>query len=345
MNFLDNKDYQKDLYMVAVQLPEEAFSILITGATGLIGSFMVDVLRYANRVLNREYKIYAVGRSIEKLQQRFEGWNEVDGLHFVEQDVSQPFDDNIHVDYIVSAASNADPASYAKYPVETILTNILGTKHALEYGKKHNCKKVLLTSTMEVYGNDIPKTSFSEDDYGKIDFNQVRAGYPESKRTSELLCRSYVQEYAVPAVIARLGYIYGPTMIKTDNKVVAQFIRNILNNEDIILKSEGLQERSYLYVADTVSGIFTILFNGQDGEAYNVVSSNSVVSIKNLALLAADLAGKEVKIDLPISDKGAVMMKVQNNILEDKKLKALGWSDQYSLSDGLIQTVKILKKV
>lgn len=345
MNLFENEDYLEDLHRVAIQLPEESFSILITGATGLIGSFMVDVLLYANKILGKKNKIYALGRSKEKWKERFSYACDEELLYFIEQDVCEKFCFNINVDYVISAASNAEPHSYALYPVETILTNILGTKNALEFAKEKQCKKVLFASTMEVYGTEIEKDFYAEDDFGKIDFNSVRAGYPESKRVSELLCRGYVEEYQIPVVIARLGYIYGPTMSKTDNKVIAQFIRNILKKEDIVLKSKGNQRRSYLYVADAVSAIFQILFSGKNGEAYNVSSSLSVISIYEMAEIAAQLGKCKVVYAEADEEEKQGFSKPQNNVLNDEKLTKLNWKANYGFNEGLWQTIKILQAV
>lgn len=345
MKLFENKNYLEDLHRVAEQLPEDNFSILITGATGLIGSFMVDVLLYANKVMGKSHIVYAMGRSKEKLEKRFSYALKECGLSFIEQDVMQEFPNEIQIDYIINAASNADPRTYALYPVETILTNVLGTKNALECAKESKCKKILFTSTMEVYGSQIEKVSFEEIDFGKLDFNAIRAGYPESKRVSELLCRCYVEEYNVPAVIARLGYIYGPTMLSTDNKVVAQFIRNVLRNEDIVLKSEGLQKRSYLYVADAVAAIFQILFYGVEGEAYNVSSMESVISIKDMAEIAAELGGCKVVFEFPDELEKKGFSKPQNNILSDSKLRNLNWNAYYGVRTGFKQTINILKDI
>jgi nucleoside-diphosphate-sugar epimerase len=220
------------------------------------------------------------------------------------------------------------------------MTNILGNYYALEYAKKHKAK-VLMTSTMEVYG-EMQDDSKSETGFGLIDFNQVRSCYPESKRTAELLCRCYSEEYSVESVIARLGYIYGPTMSKTDNKVVAQFIRKIINKEDIVLKSAGTQSRSYCYVADVASGIFVVLFKGISGEAYNIASKKSETTIKDIAAIAAQIAGTSVVFDVPteLEKKGSSVS--QDAVLNVEKLEALGWSDKYAIEEGLRRTVSIL---
>lgn len=345
MKLFENKDYLEDLQNVAMQIPTENISIIITGATGLVGSFMVDVLLYANKMFKNEHRIYAVGRSKEKMKERFSYACHDNNLYFVEQDVRESFPKNINADYVVSAASNADPYSYALYPAETILTNVLGTKNALEYAKEKQCKKVLFTSTMEVYGTEIDRDSYIEEDFGKIDFNSIRAAYPESKRVSELLCRSYAKEYRIPVVIARLAYIYGPTMSQTDNKVIAQFINNILKNENIVLKSKGTQCRSYLYVADTVAAMFKIMFLGENGDTYNVASSLSSISIYDMAEVAAELGKCKVVYGEADAEEKKGFSKPQNNVLCDEKLKKLNWEANYSFKEGLSQTINILQAV
>ncbi|MBR4026767.1 MAG: NAD-dependent epimerase/dehydratase family protein [Lachnospiraceae bacterium] len=341
MKIYENEFYKEDLHKVAKLLPQKEFSILITGATGLIGSFIVDTLLYANEFLGTNYTIYAMGRSKERLESRFPYAKNNSKLYFIEQDICESINEEIDVDYIINGASNADPKSYSLYPVETILTNVLGTKNILEFANKKKCKQVLFTSTMEVYGEDIKSESYTETDYGKINFNMVRSGYPESKRVAELLCKSYLLEYNVPSVIARLGYIYGPTMTKTDNKVVAQFIRSSIKKENIILKSEGKQVRSYLYVADTVSAIFSILFFGKSGETYNVSSSQSITSIRSMAEWFVKY--RNTKLILEISNQTNTF--VQNNILDENKLRELNWEPFYNLEQGLQRTIQILESM
>lgn len=165
-----------------------------------------------------------------------------------------------------------------------------------------------------------------------------------SKRSCELLLRSYVDEYNINAVICRLPSVYGPTMLKSDSKAHGQFIKNALNKENIVLKSKGEQRRTYSYVVDVVSGIFKVLFNGLNGEVYNIANENSIASIAEVASICAEIAGTNVVFDLPdkIEKKGFSQSK--DCILDNSKLKSLGWNGKYTLKQGLVETIESLRE-
>ena len=334
----DSNTYQNAIKQIASQVTASGGNILITGATGLIGSCIVDVLLTANAFYGKDFDIYALGRNKEKLTKRF---GEMNNLHFVVQDVTEEITIE-DLDYIVHTASNADPKSYALYPVETILTNIMGSKCILDYckGKK---TRVLFTSTFEIYGK-LEQDEYAEDEYGSVDLNMLRSCYPESKRTAELLFKSYADEYGVDCVIARLSSIYGPTMKDDDSKAHAQFIKNGIAGENIVLKSKGVQKRTYCYVMDAVSGLMTVLFCGKSGEAYNVANENSVATIVEVAQTVADYAGTKVIFDLPDEVESKGFSKPQNCVLKTEKIKSLGWSGRYDLKKGIDETMTILKE-
>ena len=330
--------YKDGIREAAEKLGLRDASILITGATGLIGSCIIDVLVTANNEFGAKLKIYALGRSREKLLKRF-GTNVVP----VVQDITTSLNDNIEYDYIVHGASNADPKSYATQPVETILTNIIGNKNILDYCTRHKETKMILTSTFEVYGELKNTDVYSESMSGIIDQTILRNGYPESKRCCELLLRSYVDEYGVNAVIARLPSVYGPTMTESDSKAHAQFIRNARNKENIVLKSNGDQRRTYCYVLDVVNALFAILLKGRNGEIYNVSNEKSIASVAEVAKTCAELAGTEVVFRLPDETEAKGFSRSKNCILDNSKLRALGWKGKYSLREGLAETLEYLK--
>lgn len=335
--YYDNRIYKDAIDIIAKELPVKSGRILITGATGLIGTCLGDVFQAANDNYGCSFEIYALGRSLERLNKRFSGNKDV---RCIAQDIVEPITIE-GLDYIINAASIADPRSYALYPVETILTNVMGTKNVLEYCKANGKTRALLTSTFEVYGK-LDLDEYGEDDFGIIDNKQLRYCYPESKRTSEFMFRAYHDEYGVDCVIARLSSIYGPTMLDDDSKAHAQFLRNALKHQDIVLKSEGKQKRTYCYVMDAVSGLLTVLFKGEACEAYNIAYDQSIATIAEVAQTIADIAGTKVIFDLPDAIEAKGFSKPQNIVLKTEKLKSLGWRGRYRLKDGMSDTLKIL---
>ncbi|MBO4475119.1 MAG: NAD-dependent epimerase/dehydratase family protein [Bacteroidales bacterium] len=332
--------YRQSLGRILDSVEARDKSFLVTGATGLIGSYMVDLLMMANE-RGANNRVYALGRSGQRLRERFEEHLDSPLFHCIEQDVTHPLDNSLSFDFIIHGASNADPASYAAHPVQTITTNLLGGINVLEYAAIHKGCRVILLSTFEVYGQ-MDHDVYDESSVGILDFNLIRSGYPGSKRVIETLARSYVSEYGIDARIARLASIYGPTMLPGDSKAHAQFIRSAIEGKDIVLKSKGEQRRTYCYVADAVSGILCALFRGAPGEAYNVSNENAIVSISGLARLIADIAGVSVVYDSPSDIERSGYSKPQNCILDNGKLKSLGWEGRYTVSEGIRECLAVL---
>ena len=333
------EEYITAIRLIANTIPTKACRILVTGASGLIGSCLVDVLSYANRYCGATYQIYALGRNRERLESRFAYDRTI-------QICSRNINDPIIIedlDYIVHAASSADPYSYAKYPVETILTNVIGAKNVLEYCK-HKTTRALLTSTFEVYGKKDTEL-LSEEDFGLIDENQIRSSYPESKRVAELLFRTYHSEYNVDCLIARLPSVYGPQSSRNDNKAHAEFIRKAVANQPIVLKSAGLQKRTYCCVWDVVSALLYLLFNGIAGEAYNIANRESTTTICQLASLIADLTGTSVVYQTPNEEEAKGYSKPQDSVLSPDKINQLGWKARYNLNEGIELTLSIARQL
>ncbi|MCQ5146269.1 NAD-dependent epimerase/dehydratase family protein [Enterocloster bolteae] len=335
---MDALMYEDSIKEVARKLEIKNVSILITGATGLIGSCIIDILITANKNFDANIKIYALARSKDRIMKRFR----TEVVPIV-QNIIEPLDNKIEYDYIIHGASNANPRTYALEPVETILTNIIGNRNVLDYCVKHLNTRMILTSTFEVYGEVRGCNIYTEDMSGVINQMVLRNGYPESKRCCELLTRSYVNEYGVNAVIARLPSVYGPTMLKTDSKAHAQFIMNALKGENIVLKSKGESKRTYCYVIDVASALFCILCAGQNGDIYNISNEKSVASIAEVAKTCAKIAGTKVVFDLPDEVEAKGFSQPNNCILNNSKLRDLGWEGKYSLKDGLVETLEYLR--
>ena len=318
-------------------------TVLITGATGTIGSFVADTLFRYNQISNAQIKVCVVGRHPEKLKCRFENWND-SNLIALPYDIQSNITFDRQVDYIIHAAGNAHPAAFNEDPVGTIIGNINGTYGLLKYGLAHDCTRLLYVSSGEVYGQgELSLNDFSEDYAGYVDGFSPRSCYPQSKRAAENLCFSFTCQYGMETVIARPCHTYGPEITPSDNRASVQFIKNALNREDIVMKSAGSQLRSYNYVADCTSGLLTILINGKSGEAYNVANPAVRITIAQLAEIIAKSAGKKVVYANPTDIDIANRSPIAKQVLSSKKLENLGWRGAFSAEVGIRHTIDILQ--
>lgn len=352
MRLDENKLYLEDIRLVAgLPLPWEKFqhkSILISGGTGLIGSFLVDVLMEHNQNRNMDCDIYILGRSEGKAESRFGYcWND-SRFHFILHDINKPLKSGKipDIDYVVHLASNTHPIKYAADPIGTITANIMGIQNMLEFAYDHKAMRAAFASSNEIYGENRGDAELFDETYcGYIDCNTMRAGYPESKRCGEALCQAYIVQRNMDIVIPRFTRSYGPTMLPDDTKAISQFIRKAVNGENIVLKSQGYQYYSYTYAADAVSGFLTVLLCGKKGEAYNIADEASDIMLKDLAALIAKTAGSKVVFENPDLREAAGYSRATKARLNGRKLQELGWKSVYDMKTGIERTVDILKSV
>lgn len=347
MSIYNSKTYIADLEMSAqntVKIEKlKGKRILVTGATGTIGSFIVDLLLRYNQTDDADITVYASGRSEKRLSDRFDRIKN-EKLVFVEHDILNPITFDFPVDFIIHAGGNAHPVAFNNDPVGTIIGNISGTYELLEYGRTHGTERFLYISSGEVYGQGhMSLDSFEENYSGYIDSTSPRSCYPASKRTAETLCASYSRQYGLETVIVRPCHTYGPGITASDSRANAQFIRNVLNGEDIVMKSAGTQMRSYCYIADCASIILTVLINGQSGEAYNSANDNSRITIAGLAKVIAKATGRKVIFADPSAVDIANRTPIAKQVLSSKKVEELGWHGKYDIEDGIFNTLAILE--
>ena len=343
--------YREDIRKTAdLKLPWEKMQgchILISGATGMIGSFLADTLMERNRS-GLDCTVWVMGRNEKKARERFSYCWEDPHFRFLCHDVNRELvaEDFERMDYVVHLASNTHPVAYATDPINTINMNVIGTHVMLSFAQKVNAKRVAFASSNEIYGENRGDREFFDESYcGYIDCNTLRAGYPESKRCGEALCQAYIKQYGMDIVIPRFTRSYGPTLLSTDTKALSQFLGKGLAGEDIVLKSAGTQYYSYTYVSDAVAGLLTVLLKGETGEAYNIADEKSDIMLKDLAGIIAELSGKKVVFDLPDAVEAAGFSKATKARLDGAKIRELGWRMEYDMREGLDRTLRILRDV
>ena len=350
MNLYNNELYMEDIYYVAaLNLPWEKLqdnSLMLSGATGMIGSFLVDVVLEKNLVDGLNCTVYALGRNEEKAKDRFSKFAADPHFVFIPYDVKLPFErrDIGTVYYILHLASNTHPMQYSTDPIGTITTNIIGVQNMLEFAVEHHATRFAFTSSNEVYGENRGDVEFFDEDYcGYINSNTLRAGYPESKRCGEALCQAYKAQKGLDVVIPRPTRSYGPTMLMSDTKAISQFIKKGIAGEDIVLKSAGTQLYSYTYVADAVAGLLTVLLKGENGDAYNIAEEHSDIMLKDLAAIIAGINGKKVVFEIPDAVEAAGYSTATKARLDGHKIQKLGWIPRYDIQSGMERTIEILR--
>ena len=312
-------------------------SFVITGATGLIGSLIVKYLLYANRTMNFGAKIYAVVRNVEKADKIF-AEEKTDALTYVVADLTK---ENVNCegdcDYIVHAAAVTASKVMVSDPVGTICTSIDGTEKMLQLAVEKKAKAFIYISSMEIYGQPTVGGKTAEKDLGYVDIENVRSCYPEGKRMCECLCTAYAAQYGVNVISARLAQTFGAGILPTENRVFAQFARSVMRGENIVLHTTGESEGNYVYTADAIAAIMTLLVKGKAGEAYNIANEDSHITIRNMAeLVAREIAGEKIQvvIDIPEDSVSLGYAPPVKMWLDASKMRELGWKPEIGLVEA-----------
>lgn len=334
-----NNIIKEDLeYIAAYDLPYERLkghTVLVTGATGLIGVSLVRALLAIGDI-----KILALVRNIEKAESILK---ENQNLKYIVGDILKPIEVKDKIDYIFHCASITTSKVMIEKPVETLLTSVEGTKNILELAKNKNLKSIVYISSMEMYGtfNDLDH-DVTENDLGYINPLKIRSNYPESKRLCENMCIAYMTEYGVPIKIARLAQTFGAGILPGENRVFAQFARSVINGNNIVLHTKGLSEGNYCYIRDCMTGLLTILLKGENGEAYNVSNPSSHITIVDMAKMVVNKIANEkidVIFDIPETNTFGYATETKMKLNSDK-LQKLGWVPEVGLEESYRRMIK-----
>lgn len=325
-------------------------TVLITGAGGFIGYYLVLTFLARNDVYNNNIKVLALVRNRERAEKKFGSLLQREDINLVVADVTDKLECE-RADFIIHAASQASNIQFENDPVGTINANLSGTSNILDFALESKSESVLVVSSLKVYGAlHNGKDKISEEDIGYLDFTSYKNCYAVGKRASETLAASYSKQFGVNVKIARPSYIYGASSL-TDDRVWAQFIANVVRREDILLKSNGAANRSFCYVSDTVSALIYIMLNGENITPYNISYEKSDTTIRNFARTACEVfPERNMKLSFanpedekePIQDRSALVATPE--ILDSSKLLALGWIPRVDLKDGIRRAVGILEE-
>lgn len=350
MSIYESRQWMADIDEILAYYPEfgelAGKSVMVTGAAGLICSSVVDILMRYNDTHKDRIIVYAAGRQPEKMISRFGNRVGREEFRYVAYDASKT--DNrldFDCDYIIHGAGNSFPSAIVEEPVETMLSHFTGLKSLLDYAKEHGTKKTLYISSSEVYGQNESNRPYGEEEYGYIDLLNPRNSYSVAKRAAETLCVSYSDEYGVESVIVRPGHVYGPSASPCDNRVSSAWAYAAARGEDIIMKSDGAQLRSYCYCLDCASAILKVLLSGENVHAYNISNPDSVVTIRQMAELLAGAAQVHLRMELPTEEERKGFNPMKNSSLDSTSLQNLGWKGLFSAENGFSHTVEILKEM
>lgn len=312
--------------------------VLITGATGLIGSHIAKTLLALDRIT-----VIVVGRNKSKLEKTFIEYKNAGKIIFVEHDVSIPLPSSLGlVDFIFHAASPISGEIIKSRPLDVINSNLNGTINCLEYLKNQGKGKMIVFSSATVYSVNDPTHIAVESATSIAEcINGSNAPYSESKRMIEVIANAYHKQFQVDTLIVRFSYVYGYSA-NPAKTAFYEFIKKALNGSDIDMNNSGLPRRDNIYVDDAVLGLLHLCSNGLSGETYNISSNGDLgnyAAIDEIAEIIARCAniinGTHVKVIYKTDGKE----RNEGLRLDNTKAKSTGWFITSSMEEGIKQTL------
>ena len=317
-------------------------TVLVTGASGLVASYLVETLLHLNETLRLDVRVVALVRDEQRARERFAVYDGRPDLRYLVQSAADPLALAGRADYIVHAAGHASPRWFGLDPVGTYAPNVLGTHHLLTHAHDHGTESLLFVSSGAVHGALPAGAVLTENTYGVVDPLDVKSCYAESKRMGETMCASWFVQFGVPARIARLGHTYGPGMRRDDERAFADFVFSVVDGRDIVLNSDGLATRMFCYLSDATVGLLAALLAGRPGEAYLVANGEAATTIRALAELVTSLypeRGSRVRVEPAARPTGYLPNTDPAMPLDTSKMRALGWQPAVGLTEGFRRTI------
>lgn len=316
-------------------------TILVTGATGRLGMYIVEALNKADIDWNLNITIVVLARSKKKLQEVFGESLQLPNINVLIQDITEQIHWNGKVHYIFHTAGLASPQDFTNWPVDTLWGHVQGTHNVLELAREKKSEKVIYVSTVEIYGEWKKNVGIKEEDMGPMRCDNARACYPEAKRLCETMLATYEAQYQIPYVGIRLCHTFGPGISLDDGRAFSEFIRNVIEKEDIVLQTDGSAERTYTYVADAIGALLLAATKGND-HYYNIANLDNLISIRDLAELIAglDVSGRTKVRYVNQEEQKLKYLPFKLGIMNVDRILALGWCPQVGLKEAFRYTLE-----
>lgn len=322
-------------------------TVLISGATGLIGSHAAAYLDRLNRLQNANIRIVALYRSEEKRAALAAQLHCPQQVCFVQCDVEQGVPYAEAVDYVIHCAGySGGTKMHLKDPVKVFDTGIGGTRALLDLAAACGCKGFLYVSTYEVYGEQNGEERIRENDPVRLDTFALRNCYAEIKRLCEALLCAFSAKYGLNTYAVRLTSTFGSGVGYNDPRFFAEFARCIVENRDIVLKSHGATVRSYLDADDAAIAFLYVLAKGRSCTAYNLTNMENEISILEIAkrMIALQASPIAIRIEGAEDVSGTGMRKEGKTVMDAAAIEALGWKPVWPLDDTLNKLVETFRR-
>lgn len=305
---------------------------LITGGKGLCGGGIIKWLLMENSLRHTNVKILASTREPSSIPAYIEP---EDNVRFIPYGGEREACEGIRVDYIIHLASPTQRAYLLSNPVEAFRTIIDATEQMLELAVLNAGCAMIYLSSEEIYGAANEDGPVGEEYVGAVDSLNIRSCYPLGKKAAEMLSYTYAAEYGVNVKIIRPTLIQGLFQSYGEGHVTSEILRCILENKNLLMKSDGSTKKCLMYSLDAISAIFTVLFKGERGQAYNASNPDTFLSVRDLAAQLLEEYAPNTSIEFSAQDRAASEGYLpKRSLMQDiTKLQELGWEPKTSLRD------------
>ncbi|MDR1450961.1 MAG: NAD(P)-dependent oxidoreductase [Helicobacteraceae bacterium] len=337
MNEIIAEDIQN---ILAEPLPWREFdgkTVLITGATGMMGQYFIRTFASLEKT-----RTLGTARDLNALKERFMDIQCNRPMLFA-HNMQNPLDILERIDVCIHTASSAAWKYYKDDSADCLRTIGFSPIHLCDLLKENSAKyghipKYFYISTSGIYGKPQEET-IDESNNGALDLRDPKTAFIQQKRAAETTALRYAKDYRLDARIARVSSCYGPSASLDLGLISSDLIADFIAKRPLTLSSDGLDKRQFIYVADAISAILTIITKGENSEIYNVAPDSAPISMLDFANALAAIDDPNRAILINRAEKTNYSKSVVKGLkLDISKIKHLGWTPKTDIGSGLLRT-------